>query len=452
MARYVKFFGLGGGVDGFITGSCNDIQTTSYLQANGPEANINVAIIPKGTGAIVAACPDGTATGGNARGNYSVDLQKSRTANTQVASGVNSVIVGGQLNTASSTASFVGGGYLNSNSGGYATIVGGNSNTVTGSFQAIVGGISNSITSFFSTGSFIGGGDTNSITAGAGQTNCVISGGLGNVVSSGYSTISGGQSNTASTNTHATVVGGLSNTASGAYSVAGGWANTASGGSSVALGRNCTATNNYSVALGGYTRATGQYSACIGGSFGVGSYATDTYSIALGAYTRSYLYGQLAHSGNDFNKSYGTSGTVGESQISFLNPSKIDTLSSAGTTVLSLDGTGTTNLIIPYGNDRLWAAKITATAFVSAVSGTTLVLGDSYMAEYTVLFKKVGGVSSVVGTNAGSVIADTNMISSAFTFSAGASQELAITFKAPTTANADTFRCVAKVELVEVAY
>jgi hypothetical protein len=44
------------------------------------------------------------------------------------------------------------------------------------------------------------------------------------------------------------------------------------------------------------------------------------------------------------------------------------------------------------------------------------------------------------------------MATAAFTFAAGASQDLQITFKAPTTASATTFRCVAKVELVEVAY
>ena len=74
------------------------------------------------------------------------------------------------------------------------------------------------------------------------------------------------------------------------------------------------------------------------------------------------------------------------------------------------------------------------------------------MGEYTLLFKKVGGVSSVVGVTAGNIIYDTNMVTATFTFAAGASQDLQITFKAPTTASATTFRCVARVELTEVAY
>ena len=131
--------------------------------------------------------------------------------------------------------------------------------------------------------------------------------------------------------------------------------------------------------------------------------------------------------------------------------SKYLALNSGITTILSLDGTGTTNLIVPEGNNRLWAVKVVATAFVS-VAGGTLVLGDSYMGEFTMLFKRVGGTSSVVGVNSANLIYDTNMATAAFTFAAGASQDLQITFKAPTTASATTFRCVAKVELVEVAY
>jgi hypothetical protein len=141
----------------------------------------------------------------------------------------------------------------------------------------------------------------------------------------------------------------------------------------------------------------------------------------------------------------------GQSQQSYLTARREASLNSAATTVLSLDGTGTTNLIVPEGNNRLWAVKVVATAFVS-VAGGTLVLGDSYMGEFTLLFKRVGGTSSVVGVSAGNIIYDTNMATAAFTFAAGASQDLQITFKAPTTASATTFRCVAKVELVEVAY
>jgi hypothetical protein len=221
-------------------------------------------------------------------------------------------------------------------------------------------------------------------------------------------------------------VGGSSNTSSGQYAVSGGFSNTASGNQSVSFGRSNTVSGFNSVALGEYISSTLNY------SFGIGSDS------------KAYLYGQFASASSIFSAN-------GDAQQSLLTARRSAALNSAATTVLSLDGTGTTNLIIPNGNNRLWAVKVVATAFVS-VAGGTLVLGDSYMGEFTLLFKRVGGTSSVVGVNAGNIIYDTNMATAAFTFAAGASQDLQITFKAPTTASATTFRCVAKVELVEVAY
>jgi len=122
-------------------------------------ADSAIVITPKGVGAfIVGPKPDGTATGGNARGNYAVDLQISKTANTQIAAGINSVITGGKLNTASGELSFVGGGNTNqagsylaavgagsgNNSNGYASYVGcGTSNTANGSWAFVGGGTNN---------------------------------------------------------------------------------------------------------------------------------------------------------------------------------------------------------------------------------------------------------------------------------------------------------------------
>jgi hypothetical protein len=50
------------------------VMTLDSIKAVGPSTNITMAIIPKGTGAIIAAAPTNTSTGGNARGNYAVDL------------------------------------------------------------------------------------------------------------------------------------------------------------------------------------------------------------------------------------------------------------------------------------------------------------------------------------------------------------------------------------------
>jgi len=317
----------------------------------------------------------------------------------------------------------VGGGVYNRVLQGGSVIAGGLFNTISNEESVISGGTDNTVSGLLST----------------------IGGGWLNTISSNLSTVSGGQNNTASVGSHATVVGGFNNVSSGQYSISGGRVSQASGGDSISLGRQNIVSGIGSVAIGGYLNSISGYRA-----FGFGSYniVTSQFGSVLGHYTKSYLYGQSSFANGSFDNNQGD----GDAQASQLVARKSDTLTTGGITVLSLDGTGTTNLIVPTGNNRLWSVKVTATAFVSAVSGTTLVLGDSYMGEYTILFKKVGGVSSVVGVTGGPIISDTNMSTAAFNFSAGASQELSIIFVAPTTANADTFRCVAKVEIVEVAY
>jgi hypothetical protein len=71
-----------------------------------------------------------------------------------------------------------------------------------------------------------------------------------------------------------------------------------------------------------------------------------------------------------------------------------------------------------------------------------------------VLFKRVGGTSSVVGSSNNLLISDDALSTASMNYSAGASQELALTFQAPTFAGGGTvtFRVVSKVSLVEVAY
>jgi len=126
------------------------------------ETNSSVVLTPKGTGAfIVGPKPDGTSTGGNARGTSAVDLQAVRAANSQVSSGNNSTIAGGTNNTASSQFStvcggrgnvasgggtgfsIVGGGDGNAASGGYSTVLGGLNNNATGNTSCTVGGFQN---------------------------------------------------------------------------------------------------------------------------------------------------------------------------------------------------------------------------------------------------------------------------------------------------------------------
>lgn len=189
-------------------------QATSSWSATNAAANVNAAIIPKGTGALIANIPDGAITGGNARGAYAVDLQRTRNNANQVASGGYGVLVGGIYNRNACGYAFLGGGFGNSLSGNadYTIIVGGQGNSInTGASHIIVGGESNSIA--FGSHGFIGGGQGN--TAGNGHS--VVTGGRSNGVFNGHAFIGGGQSNTAS-GQWSSVISGQSNTASASYS------------------------------------------------------------------------------------------------------------------------------------------------------------------------------------------------------------------------------------------
>lgn len=137
-------------------------QATVTFQALGTDTNINVSLTPKGTGGIVLGpMPDGTATGGNTRGNYSVDLQISRTTASQVASGASSAILGGSNNSATANFSGIGGGSCVV-SGIYA-FGWGSANTINGSYSYHFG-LSGSVRTRYgwmghSSGAFVSAGD-----------------------------------------------------------------------------------------------------------------------------------------------------------------------------------------------------------------------------------------------------------------------------------------------------
>ena len=151
-------------------------QNTAVIKSVGADANIGLALMPKGNGAITAQVPDGTVTGGNARGQYAVDLQMLRNANTQVASGTYSTVTGGRGNTASGTYSTVAGGWVNTASATSSTVAGGYGNTASGQNSTVAGGEVNT----------------------ASATNSTVAGGYVNKASGPYSTVTGGWFNTAS--------------------------------------------------------------------------------------------------------------------------------------------------------------------------------------------------------------------------------------------------------------
>jgi hypothetical protein len=291
----------------------------------------------------IAATDEGTIASTTARGENSVDLQTSRTANTMVAARPNSGILSGTNNTVSGSYSYGGtiaGGWGNTISASYSgeefigggasnrilhdqgagstnsTIVAGYENTITSSQCSFIGGgRSHTITSGANAGhnvicgggtsagdidknsivgaySFIGGGAANTVSnyfcflgGGAnnnisGQESCVT-GGRGNSAEGSYTTVSGGFINTASGD-YAVVSGGKNNEASGIYStVSGGRGNTASGSYTVVGGDRSTASGGYGVALGKENSASGYYSSAIGGAENT---ASSSYATVISGY------------------------------------------------------------------------------------------------------------------------------------------------------------------------
>jgi hypothetical protein len=150
------------------------------------QTNSSLVLTPEGTGAfIIGPKPNGLVSGGNARGNYAIDLQTLRTGAAQVASGIYSVIAGGRYNSSSSTATVVSGGEGNLAANAYSVISGGASNNVSGAYSVISGGTTHDVSGALSV---ISGGDINQVSG----ILSVISGGTGNSATANYAIIPGG--------------------------------------------------------------------------------------------------------------------------------------------------------------------------------------------------------------------------------------------------------------------
>ena len=428
-------------------------QSSSVIAAT--TTNANLVISPNGTGALVANVPDGTSTGGNPRGTNAVDLQMSRSNLNQIASGSYSflvgqsnsagsayTVVGGQSNTASSTGSVIFG--RSNSSQGDDGVVFGNGNTV-GSVCSQSGVLSGNANTVSSARSVICGGQTNT----ASGTHSVVSGGQSNTASGAHSTVSGGQSNTASTATHATVVGGQSNTSSGAHALSGGYVCNATGIRSTAFGEQSSASGLISFAAGSNCTATANTAFSLGNL----NAATSSYSLALGLQSKTYLISQLSSASGQF-------ATQGDSQQSLLTANRSATLTTGGTTTLSLDGTGTTSLIIPSGTNRMWNVQVRWVAVVTTITGTAtgVTVGDTKTSTDLLAVAKRAGTTTVSAhTSAGTHVIETtagSLTAANITYSAGASQEMDITFTGPTFVGGGsvTMRVVAAISLTEVSY
>lgn len=175
----------------------NASVNVSSVNGFGATASVDLALVPKGSGGLLAQVPDNTVSGGNKRGLRTVDFQLGRSASTQVASALASSILSGYGNTSSGLYSTVAGGYSNTASGIYSSVLAGTTNSAPGDYSVVVGGQQNA-----------------GLSSG---THTVILGGYLNRTYGNYSVVVGGQSNNA-TVTGAAIVGGSNNAANGVYS------------------------------------------------------------------------------------------------------------------------------------------------------------------------------------------------------------------------------------------
>lgn len=207
--------------------------------------------------------------GGNPRGADAVDLQRLRSAPDQVASGIASVISGGQNNRSLGPSSVVGGGEgnraltqgavvtggLNNQAGDpnnpsrAAFVGGGEQNQALGTHSAVVGGTQNQASALTS---FVGGGEFNL----AGGHASVVVGGIANQAgdpNGPTAFVGGGDQNNAS-GWGSAIVGGSLNQASGLYSfIGGGQNNRAQGMGSVIGGGNYNLAQAIGATIGGGT-------------------------------------------------------------------------------------------------------------------------------------------------------------------------------------------------------
>lgn len=258
---------------------------------------------------------------------------------------------------------------------------------------------------------------------------------------------------------------GSGNSASGAGAIAIGFGNTASNNRSMCISDQSTVSATYGGIFAGSSNTVSSSEGFIGGGNsnsisaqggvslgGFSNKVTGKYGISSGTLSVAYLYSQRALG---TNTTWSSGGTNGNAQLSQLVSNAYPNLTTGGTSILSLDGTGTTNLIIPRTSNA-WNVKIKTVATVVSIVGTAtgVTVGDIYGETKELIFKRLAaGTSSIVGSvNTVYVNSDASMATTAITVTAGASQEMKIEFKAPTFAGGGTvqFKVVSSVELTEI--
>lgn len=206
---------IASGVTGFtpaiVTGAPNATTNVSHLLSAVTTTNGDIAIEPKGAGALIAQVPDSSLAGGTKRGQYSTDFQRHRTQSDRTASGQYAFIGSGSNNGASGNYSSISGGQSNVTSGSHASVSGGQSNTASGSHSFIGGGLSGTAGAAYA--AVIGGNNSSTIGEGSvmvGSQSSTIATGCTN--SGMYSTVSGSMQ---ASSYQAVIIGGANQTNDG---------------------------------------------------------------------------------------------------------------------------------------------------------------------------------------------------------------------------------------------
>jgi hypothetical protein len=208
---------------------------------------------------------------------------------------------------------------------------------------------------------------------------------------------------------------------------------------------NCS-FGNYASNLGGYNNtASGYVSSVLGGW---GNSATGAYSATIGINACAYLWGQSALSSGQFS-------AIGDSQSSQLINRRSTTYTTGSTAILSLDGTGTANFIVPPSG-KSWSIRVQYVARVTGITGTAtgVNIGDTKTQTQEVGLKNIGGLNTILSgsPNSGIALEDASMNSASMSYSTP-SNNLGMTFTAPTFTGGGTLtiKVVALVTLTEVS-
>jgi hypothetical protein len=123
---------------------------------------------------------------------------------------------------------------------------------------------------------------------------------------------------------------------------------------------------------------------------------------------------------------------------------------------LSLDGTGVTGLIEPSVPNATWNVTIDTIATVINVIGDApgMSIGDTYSETTRLVFKRIGGISTLVAIVSSEAGFDASMTTALMNYSVGGSQNLNLQFQFPTFAGAGSVQinAISKLEIVEATY